>query len=350
MKALTTVLYPKQVMEEMQMLLQANINFMLVGRPGIGKTEMVKAACAAAGIDIVVAHPAIESPVDYKGMPCVIDGKAYFLPFANLEKLIYATKPTLFFADDLGQASATVQAALMQLIQGREVAGHKVSEHVIFGAATNRREDNAGVSGLLNPVMDRFAIFHVDTLMEDWVEWALGKDYIPNALIAAVRFKRELVEGVDEEKDGGKGGRRRGDIANVPTPRGLERIGRIMTAKGTHEGMRPHYEACIGAAASLELDGFMRKLKDLPPLSAILADPENCRIPTEASSMYGMIGALVSASDSANVEKLITYVSRFSKEFQVLFMKDLRKRDPKLTMNAVFISWAQSNAELFKSL
>ncbi len=68
-----------------------------------------------------------------------------------------ATKLTACFIDDLGQATPAVQAAAMQLILARTLNGHRVSDHVVFIAATNRRTDRAGVSGILEPVKSRFA-------------------------------------------------------------------------------------------------------------------------------------------------------------------------------------------------
>ena len=90
-------------------------------------------------------------------MPFVTDGQAEFLPFGDLRALIQADKDTVFFLDDLGQAPPTVQAAAMQLILARRINGHHVSDSVTFIAATNRKQDKAGVSGILEPVKSRFA-------------------------------------------------------------------------------------------------------------------------------------------------------------------------------------------------
>lgn len=52
-----------------------------------------------------------------------------------------ATKLTACFIDDLGQATPAVQAAAMQLILALTLNGHRVSDQVVFVAATNRRTD-----------------------------------------------------------------------------------------------------------------------------------------------------------------------------------------------------------------
>lgn len=120
---------------------------LIKGAPGIGKTDVVTQACQAAGADLVISHPVVSDPIDYKGLPALADGRAEFLPFGELRTLIEANSLTVFFLDDLGQAPPTVQAAAMQLILARRINGHLVSEQVCFVAATNRKQDKAGVTG-----------------------------------------------------------------------------------------------------------------------------------------------------------------------------------------------------------
>ena len=99
--------------------------------------------------DLIITHPVVEDPTDYKGMPAVVQGDggptASFLPFGELNRMLSATVPTVVMMDDLGQAPPAVQAAVMQLILARQINGRRISDHVSFIAATNRREDRAEV-------------------------------------------------------------------------------------------------------------------------------------------------------------------------------------------------------------
>ncbi len=152
-----------------------------------GKSDLVAQACNDAGADLIINHPAVSDPTDYKGLPFPVADKdeATFLLLGDLLKLINADSPTLFFLDDLGRAPASVHSAVMQLILARRVNGHKVSEHVVFLAATNRREDKAGVMGILEPVKSRFAaIVELEVDADDWVAWAFREE-MPAELIAS---------------------------------------------------------------------------------------------------------------------------------------------------------------------
>ena len=108
---------------------------MLVGAPGVGKSDLVGQAADAAGAALIVSHPVVSDPTDYKGLPYATNGRADFLPFAELRAAVEAVEDTVFFLDDLGQAPPAVQAAAVQLLLARRVNGHRVADCVTFLAA-----------------------------------------------------------------------------------------------------------------------------------------------------------------------------------------------------------------------
>ena len=82
--------------------------------------------------------------------------------------------------DDLGQAPPAVQAAAMQLILARRINGSLVSDEVCFVAATNRKNDKAGVARILEPVKSRFAaIVELTPCVEEWATWAADREPAP---------------------------------------------------------------------------------------------------------------------------------------------------------------------------
>src|SRR5271156_851581 len=150
---------PKQLSAFLSRAIPARLPILITGAPGIGKSDIVAAAAVDAKADLILSHPAVADPTDAKGLPW--PGKngteATFLPFGELAQAIKAKNPTVWFLDDLGQASPAVQASFMQLLLARRVNGHVLPDCVTFVAATNRRADRAGVSGILEPVKSRFA-------------------------------------------------------------------------------------------------------------------------------------------------------------------------------------------------
>ena len=223
--------------------IQAQAPVLITGAPGVGKSDIVQQAATTAGADLIIEHPVVADPTDFKGLPFVVAGdRAEFLPFGSLRQLIEATSPLVYFLDDLGQAPPAVQAAAMQLILARRINGHVVSDQVTFIAATNRRSDRAGVTGLLEPVKSRFAtIINLEPDLDDWVKWALsaGQPYpggqweanafdpaldngFPTELTAFIRFRPALLHDFKPTAD----------LVNTSSPRTIANVGRSMTLPG----------------------------------------------------------------------------------------------------------------------
>lgn len=183
----------KFVAQTLEFLFSNQFPVLLVGPPGIGKTDLIKQATKKLGLPLVISHPVVKDPTDYKGLPAIHNGIADFLPYGDLRFLMNADALTVFFMDDLGQASPAVQAAAMQLVLERSIDGKAVSDKIIFAAATNRLQDNAGVRQFLDPLKGRYyAILPVEVNAIDWAEWA-NQNAIPPELISFIRFKNDML-------------------------------------------------------------------------------------------------------------------------------------------------------------
>lgn len=308
------------------------------GAPGTGKSDIIAQACIQAGADLIISHPVVSDPTDYKGLPFPVKDKdeATFLPFGDLLKLIKATKPTVFFLDDLGQAPMSVQSSVMQLILARRINGHKVSEHVIFLAATNRRQDKAGVMGILEPVKSRFAaIVELEVNIDDWVDWAYQQD-MPAELIAFIRYRPNLLHDFKPTAD----------IVNTPCPRTVAYVGNMMKA-GMPKGLE--YELTSGAAGegfAAEFIGFLNIYKELPDIPTLIQNPEQAPVPSEPSLLFAICGALVHKAERKNFANILRYANRIPAEFQVLLVKDAIKRNKALSSTPEFSAWAVKHADL----
>lgn len=325
----------KKVIEFLTCAFTEGWSTMLKGPPGVGKTDCVIQAAAAAKCDLIIEHPVVADPTDPKGLPGIVDGKAEFLPFGNLRKMIEATKPTVVFLDDLGQAPAVVQAAYMQLILGRRINGHKVSDHVTFAAATNRREDKAGVTSILEPVKSRFVtIVDFTANVDDWSEWALANG-VPAEVVAFVRFRPQLML---------EPGSPTNDIVNRPSPRTITHLGK-MFAKGWKD-----LEVLAGAAGeqfATEFIGFIKVYLELPSIDGILLNPKSSPVPTGLSALYAVTTAVAAKATTQNAGRIMQYLVRLPKEFTVLGACDIQRKCPAALNNPEFIKWAAANQEVF---
>lgn len=327
---------PSQLKGLLEKAIPAHRPVLIKGAPGIGKTDGVVQACETVGAKLIISHPVVSDPIDYKGMPFVTEGRAEFLPFGDLRQLIEADSLTVYFLDDLGQAPPTVQAAAMQLILGRRINGHKVSDQVCFVAATNRKQDKAGVTGILEPVKSRFAtIVELTPDLEDWVSWALQAG-LPTELIAFIRFRPGLLHDFQPSAD----------ITNSPCPRTVANVGALMDLNLSLELEYEAYSGAAGEGFAAELMGFLRIFRKLPNPDSVLLNPEKADVPTDPATLYALCGALARKASENTMDRLVRYTLRLPPEFQVLLIRDSVRNDGQVVNTRAFIDWSSKNADV----
>ena len=313
-----------------------NHPMLLVGGPGTGKTDMGTQSTIRVGFDLVVSHPVVQQSIDYKGMPWVYtqDGKvlAKWIPYDDLLILREATRPIVFFIDDLGQAPDDVQAAVMQLLLKREIDGHKISDFVRFLAATNRRQDRAGVRGVLDPVKGRFiSIIQVEVNAEDWVRWGLTHG-MPPILLAYIRMNPPMLQKGEPTPD----------IVNTANPRTVAAVGKILTAQHPYpkESLYELIEGAAGADFAADFYPWLANADKLPNIDAIIQKPKQAPVPDDDPSVLLLICTALSArADLVNFDNIAAYGKRLPMEFSTRMMYDIAATKKDLTQTRAYIDW-----------
>ena len=323
----------RQMITFLTAAIRACMPVLIEGAPGVGKSDVVDHARRMADCDLILSHPVVEDPTNASGLPWIVDGCATFLPFGQLRRAMQADKPTVWFLDDLGQASPAVQASYMQLLLAREVNGKRISDHVTFLAATNRRTDRAGVSGILEPVKSRFAsIVELVPDVDSWCEWALDND-VPPELIAFLRFKPDLLCKFVASND----------LTNSPVPRTWSHAARILKLNLPSDVQHVALAGAIGEAAATELLAFLRLYAQLPSIDAILLTPATAPIPDNPSALYAITAALAYRANATTFDRIAQYCQRLMSahgEFAALCIRDCVKRTPDLTNTTAYVRLA----------
>ncbi|MDE2104644.1 MAG: ATP-binding protein [Patescibacteria group bacterium] len=305
---------------------------LLVGAPGVGKTDIIRQAAQAKGADFMVSHPVVADPTDAKGLPWPDADKleATFLPFGDLAAAIKAERPTVWLLDDLGQAPPAVQASYMQLLLSRRCNGHVISDYVTMIAASNRRTDRAGVSGMLEPVKSRFAaIVEVTPHIDDWAVWALEND-IPASLIAFLRFRPELLSQFVPSAD----------MTQSPTPRTWANLAEVESWKLPREVEAEAMAGAVGVGAATEYLAFRAMLGSVVTADQVILDPHNATLPIKAAECYAVCTALAAKADEKNFARITTYLQRLTDagkgEFAIMVVRDAMRKTPALAHTAAW--------------
>lgn len=325
-------LTPAQLSIALSAAVGARRRVLVKGAPGIGKTQIVRAVAAAMGATLITMHPSVADPTDFKGMPFVVDGKAEFLDFGALDRVMNATSLTILFLDDLGQGSTAVQAAVMQLAD--RIKGNP---NVVLVAATNERSHRAGVTGLLEPVKSRFdSIIALRTDFASWKAWAEDHD-IDYRLLGYLEQQPEALHKFEPTVD----------IVNQPCPRTWESASAILAMDIADEDVR--FAMLCGASgqtAATTFHAWLKIAEDAPSRDEVLADPHNARIPSETSAVYAIGAALAYQPKKEEFAAVAIYAERLYAaehgEICGFFMRDIFRKVPDVQKTASFTKLAKS--------
>ena len=335
----------EQTIRAAQLMIRNRLNFLVVGAPGVAKTAVLEKASSLESQELIVFHPVISDPTDFKGMPAIMKVPddagsetkflAQFVPFDNLKRLLTATKPTVAFADDLGQAPPMVQAAWIQLVLARKLDDKVVSDNITFVSASNRKEDKAGVQGILEPLKSRFvSIVELIVDKDIWLKWARTEEAGIHPYVRAFIQTRglDMLWSFSASND----------MTNSPSPRTVEHVSKILWASPDPDIRGTLIAGAAGGAFATEFEAFIRVVKNLPKMKAIIEHPDKCPVPsdTEPSAQYAIVEAMLDNANKKIIEPFLIYISRFKPEFQQWFTSQLKEYKPECTKTAAYATWA----------
>ena len=319
-----------------KLAVEKDFNLLITGAPGIGKTEIVRTVAddLTTGIEgawTMVLHPVVSTPTDFSGLgfPSEDRTHAQMLPYGNLHRMLQPTPLGIVIIDDMGQASSAVQAALMQLVQERSINGLEINKNVRFILLTNRKEDKAGVSAVLYPLISRCTCIALEVNADDWLLWAAGAG-MPAELIAFMKLRPERLW---EQK-------KANDISNVASPRNVAEVGRWQLA-GVPEPLEYEiFSGRCGEGWAAEYAAFLKTYREMEDPELWLADPGKA-LPSDISRLYALCSALAYRASKKNVEAIFKVAMRLDGEFSTFLVFSMLARDKKLAQTAGMARWTE---------
>jgi hypothetical protein len=104
----------------------------------------------------------------------------------------------------------------------------------------------------------------------------------------------------------------------------------------------------VGEDAAEEFEAFMRIMQAAISFDEILADPKKARLPNERDPgvYYAVAGMLSRLCDRKNFDRVMTYVGRMLKDYQVMIVRSACRREPGLKNTKGYGAWAVANQDV----
>lgn len=327
---------PSDLIEVLPLLLAERRPVFIWGKSGAGKSAVISQVCKEHKLKLNDMRASQLDSIDVRGFP-VPDMKTRqmsWLPSADLP-----TKddpPGVLFLDELNGAMPTVASALYQLILDHRIGSYVLPEHWSIVAAGNNVGDRGITHQMPAPLNNRFVHIDYDIDAEDWQQRA-RLDGLHVHIRAYLRLKPQSLHVFDSVQN----------PRSFPSPRSwyfanqiycnptLSPTAKLELLKGT-----------VGEGAAAEFTGFVREIAAMPDIDAILAHPASAMLPGNQSVMYAVVTTLSDKVTASNFDKVMTYVQRLQREIQVVFVRQVNKRDNRIRNTSSYRDWCLANQEI----
>ncbi|MFK7944859.1 MAG: AAA family ATPase [Paracoccaceae bacterium] len=278
--------------------------FMLHGRPGVGKTQIVQQLSDEIGARLFDLRLTTIEPQDLRGLPYYDHETRRTLWYRPEDLPDDPSQPSILFLDELTAAAPQIQPTVYGLLQERRVGRHSLPDSVFLVAAGNTVEDGAVAYEMGTALSDRLVHLLVRAGASDWLENFAVPQGLDPAVIAFIRTRPDLLETSERALAA--------DQLIAATPRAWERVGQI-TASIPDKRLRDIMIAgTVGEATAAEFALVADEIAASVRVDEMLAADSAHRLDLYPESLHGLhalLYGLVAVLDRQNANDVVAIMA-----------------------------------------
>lgn len=277
---------PKQAAKFLPVAYKLKLPVFFWGKPGVGKSDLIRGFAGAERMDLVDLRLTTLESCDLRGLPR-INHDTGETEWVRPEFLPRNDAAAVIFLDELTAAEPRIQASAYQLILDRSIGKHRLPEHAWVVGAGNAPEDGAVSYGMGTALADRFVHLNVIANPDDWIEWAMTADIVPE-VITFIRVRPEMLDSCS--------GQERTEQLVTPSPRSWARVSRVLRETRDQSARSIAVNGLVGEAVAVQFFHTLEEIGQLPPIERLLQMPARQaarQVPATISALYGLAYSLV---------------------------------------------------------
>ena len=335
-------------------LLNPRLRYYLEGEPGIGKSSIMEVLKEKlAGHELSYVDMASLDLGDV-AMPWVNreDNTTHYA--ANARFKLHTGKPVAIMLDEFSKGAAPVQNMLHPML---EKSKPRLGDHFIDPASYVFLTGNLSSDG----VGDRIKAHTANRVVrikvrkptaDEWLEWAATHDIDPVVMAFVHQYPHVMASYLDDGQ---------GDNPYIfnpkrvqdafASPRSLETASDILKVRDQVDADTTIacLSGAVGEACARDIQAYVEYQDQLPSWESIITTPETARIPEGAGACSVLVFGAIQKIDKENITPFMTYLSRFSPEWQACFVINVGRNIEKQGIafkSKAFADWVQKNEDL----
>lgn len=322
---------PSQIKQALIHLTEQQRPAFIWGPPGVGKSDVVRDVAEHRKVELRDVRLSLMDPTDLKGLPSIgVKTVKWIAP-----DFLPTKGKGILFLDELVSAPQSVQAASYQLILNRRIGDYELPEGWSVLAAGNRAGDRAVVHAMPSALANRFVHIDFDVDPDDWGLWA-AQHGVSDLTRGFIRFRPDLLHKFDPATN----------PRAFPTPRSWVFCDNVIQSGLAADTELELLRGTVGEGAAIEFIAHIKMAKDLPTVDEILVNPDRAPVPSSPASKYAICTALDKKANKSTIGRLLTYVERLEREYQVVFMRAAGAINREILQTKEGVKWLTDNQEV----
>ena len=236
-------------------------NIMLVGKHGIGKSEILTHYFADKGIPVVALFLGqMSDPGDLIGLPR-LNEETGITEFVPPYWFPVNGKPVVLFLDELNRARPEILQTIMELALNRTLAGHALPEGSRVISAVNDG-DEYQLTDLDPALVSRFNIYEFHPSVQEWIRWA-SQNHLDERVIQFIQSHTDML-------DGKYSGDEAAGLTKTPDRRAWKKLSDCIKGQSDMEDLKILCTGIVGAAATASFYQFLTSFNQLSAKEILL--------------------------------------------------------------------------------
>ena len=248
-------------LENILAVMPSSQNIMLVGKHGIGKSEILTHYFADKGIPVVALFLGqMSDPGDLIGLPR-LNEETGITEFVPPYWFPVNGKPVVLFLDELNRARPEILQTIMELALNRTLAGHALPEGSRVISAVNDG-DEYQLTDLDPALVSRFNIYEFHPSVQEWIRWA-SQNHLDERVISFIQSHPDMLDGKYSSDEAA-------GLTKTPDRRAWKKLSDCIKGQNNMEDLKILCTGIVSAAATASFYQFLTSFNQLSAKEILL--------------------------------------------------------------------------------